>query len=81
MKRSTTRRTTGLAGLALASATLLLLTACGTASNDGGGEEATELGELEGAVSLLAWPGYVEDGSTDPAVDWVSASRRRPDAR
>ena len=32
-----------------------------------------ELGEFEGAVSILAWPGYVEDGSNDPEVDWVSA--------
>ena len=23
-------------------------------------------------VNILAWPGYVEDGSTDPAVDWVT---------
>ena len=28
---------------------------------------------MEGSVSILAWPGYVEDGSNDPAVDWVSA--------
>mgnify|MGYP003493155936 CR=1 FL=1 len=33
---------------------------------------AEELGENEGAVNLLAWPGYVEDGSTDPAYDWVT---------
>ena len=32
----------------------------------------TELGEGEGQVNLIAWAGYVEDGSTDPAVDWVS---------
>ncbi len=32
----------------------------------------TELGEGEGEVNLVAWAGYVEDGSTDPAVDWVS---------
>jgi len=32
----------------------------------------TELGEGEGEVNLIAWAGYVEDGSTDPAVDWVS---------
>jgi putative spermidine/putrescine transport system substrate-binding protein len=73
MKRSTPQRRTALAGLALASASLLLLTACGTSSNDGGGEEASELGDFEGAVNILAWPGYVEDGSNDPAVDWVSA--------
>ena len=58
-------------GLAIAS--IALLTACGTtAANDGGGEAADELGEFEGQVSLLAWPGYVEDGTNDPAVDWVT---------
>ena len=30
------------------------------------------LGEGEGEVNLIAWAGYVEDGSTDPKVDWVS---------
>ena len=33
---------------------------------------AEELGDNEGALSILAWPGYAEDGSTDPAVDWVT---------
>src|SRR5262245_16844592 len=32
----------------------------------------TELGEGEGEVKPIAWAGYVEDGSTDPAVDWVT---------
>ena len=32
----------------------------------GGDDRATELGEMEGSVSILAWPGYVEDGSNDP---------------
>ena len=31
-----------------------------------------KLGTPEGEVSVLAWPGYVEDGSNDPEVDWVS---------
>ena len=31
-----------------------------------------KLGTPEGEVSVLAWPGYVEDGSNDPKVDWVS---------
>ncbi len=31
-----------------------------------------QLGSPEGEVSVLAWPGYVEDGSNDPKVDWVS---------
>jgi putative spermidine/putrescine transport system substrate-binding protein len=31
-----------------------------------------QLGKGEGQVDLIAWAGYVEDGSTDPKVDWVS---------
>ncbi len=58
-------------GLAIAS--VALLAACGTSQGGGGSEEPTdEVGALEGSVSLLAWPGYVEDGSNDPAVDWVT---------
>lgn len=32
----------------------------------------TSLGPGEGALTVLAWPGYAEDGSTDPAVDWIT---------
>jgi putative spermidine/putrescine transport system substrate-binding protein len=35
-------------------------------------EPLAELGEPEGAVNIVAWAGYVEDGSTDPEVDWVT---------
>jgi putative spermidine/putrescine transport system substrate-binding protein len=38
----------------------------------GGGETMEAVGEGEGQVNLIAWAGYVEDGSTDPAVDWVT---------
>lgn len=74
--RRTPRRAPILTGLAIAS--VALLTGCGTGGAGGtGGTEsskaATELGENENTVSILAWPGYVEDGSNDPAVDWVSA--------
>ena len=31
----------------------------------------------EGALTVLAWPGYAENGSTDPAVDWVQPLRER----
>jgi putative spermidine/putrescine transport system substrate-binding protein len=37
-----------------------------------GQQAATALGDGEGEVNLIAWAGYVEDGSTDPKVDWVS---------
>ena len=30
------------------------------------------LGEPEGELNIVAWAGYAEDGSTDPAVDWVT---------
>ena len=35
---------------------------------------AGPVGTGEGTLSVLAWPGYAEDGSTDPAVDWVTRS-------
>ncbi|KQX07159.1 MULTISPECIES: ABC transporter substrate-binding protein [unclassified Leifsonia] len=74
MKRTTARTSRAvMSGVALVSATFLL-TACGTSSGGGTTAEApTKLGDTEGAVSILAWPGYVEDGSNDPEVDWVSA--------
>jgi putative spermidine/putrescine transport system substrate-binding protein len=54
-------------------ASALLAAACTTG---GGGSAApstiSEVGDGEGQLSVLAWPGYVEDGSTDPAVDWVT---------
>jgi putative spermidine/putrescine transport system substrate-binding protein len=30
------------------------------------------LGKGEGEVDILAWPGYAENGGTDPKVDWVT---------
>jgi len=33
---------------------------------------ADKVGEGEGAVNILAWPGYAESGKNDPDVDWVS---------
>ena len=42
----------------------------------------TELGEGEGQVNLIAWAGYVEDGSTDPGRRLGHPVRgRRPAAR
>lgn len=48
-------------GLALAAAGALPVAA-----------QMTELGEGEGALSIVAWPGYIERGETDPAYDWVT---------
>ena len=32
----------------------------------------TEIGAGEGEVSIVAWPGYIERGETDPNYDWVT---------
>ena len=32
---------------------------------------ADALGDNEGAINILAWPGYAEDGSSDKNYDWV----------
>lgn len=70
---SITRGRRAAAASALAVGSLIFLTACGSSGNGGDpGVQQTALGDNEGTVSLLAWPGYVEDGSNDPSVDWVT---------
>ena len=34
--------------------------------------EMTEVGPGEGALSIVAWAGYIERGETDAAYDWVT---------
>ena len=48
----------------------LILSACG--GTVAGGDMLTEVGDGEGEVSIIAWAGYIENGSTDPAYDWVT---------
>jgi putative spermidine/putrescine transport system substrate-binding protein len=71
------RRSTGVTALAVA--LVLAAAACGDDAGDSDGGEAAAgeayagpVGEPEGSLSVLAWPAYAEDGSTDPAVDWVT---------
>src|SRR6059058_4059273 len=72
----------GIAALVIAAVLSLGVVACGgvdsssTSSNGGvkapkGPKALAKLGAGEGKVNLIAWAGYVEDGSTDPKVDWV----------
>lgn len=61
---NSTRRAVGVCVIAM-----ILMAACG---GGGGATALATLGKGEGEVNLIAWAGYVEDGSTDPAVDWVS---------
>lgn len=35
-------------------------------------EMMKELGQGEGSVDIVAWPGYIERGETDAAYDWVT---------
>jgi len=72
-----------LAVLAAVAAFALTVAGCGS-SDDGGGKKSSagftvpdlpmkkSLGSGEGKLSVLAWPGYAEDGSTDKTVDWVT---------
>lgn len=57
----------------------LAAASCGDDGGSGGvggdgdqGGLITELGENEGQVNIIAWAGYIEDGSTDAAYDWVT---------
>jgi len=53
-------------------ATAVLIAACG-GDDDGGAAGAIEdLGDNEDKVVIVAWPGYIERGETDPAYDWVT---------
>ena len=46
--------------------------AASAAPAPGGTAYAGPVGTGEGQLNVLAWPGYAENGSTDPAVDWVT---------
>jgi putative spermidine/putrescine transport system substrate-binding protein len=69
-----------LAAALLVGAMALVAAGCGGDSESSGGTGAsgdtsgmpTSVGAGEGQVNLIAWAGYVEDGSTDPSVDWVT---------
>ena len=67
---------------ALGALAALVVSACGSSTDSSGGDGSgpaqpptltapTALGDGEGAVNILAWAGYAEDGTTDPAVNWV----------
>ncbi len=43
-----------------------------TVSTDPDEAFVQSVGEGEGQVNIISWAGYIEDGSTDPAFDWVT---------
>ncbi len=74
------RKTTRRIGVALA-ACAALVAACSSSTNSSGGGSSTAppkmeplsaLGNGEGQLNLIAWPGYAENGSNDPKVNWVT---------
>ena len=80
------RKTTPTRLAAVAAVAALALAGCGGSGSQGAGggsaapggfkvpdlKPLDKLGTPEGEVNVLAWPGYGEDGSNDPKVDWVS---------
>jgi putative spermidine/putrescine transport system substrate-binding protein len=60
--------------MSLLAAGALLVAACspGTGASPAP-STISAIGDGEGQVKVLAWPGYVEDGTTSPDVDWVSS--------
>jgi putative spermidine/putrescine transport system substrate-binding protein len=74
-------RKTRLAGILGAG---LLVAACGTSGSNSAAppgaqgftppklEALKALGQPEGQLNVLAWPGYAENGSNDPKINWVT---------
>jgi putative spermidine/putrescine transport system substrate-binding protein len=54
------------------SAILAFTAACGGGAGGTGKGPIQSLGAGEGKVSIVAWPGYIERGATDPNYDWVT---------
>ena len=42
---------------------------------------ARAIGQGEGALTLVTWPGYTEGGTSDPRVDWVTPFQERTGCR
>jgi putative spermidine/putrescine transport system substrate-binding protein len=67
---------------AIAAAAMLLATACSSSKSSSPGASgsraappkeamAKSVGKGEGALNIIVWAGYAEDGSDDKTVDWV----------
>jgi putative spermidine/putrescine transport system substrate-binding protein len=56
----------------LVAAATLGIAACGGAGGSPAPSAQAELGEAEGQLNLIIWPGYAERGETVPEFDWVT---------
>ncbi|MGI8336467.1 ABC transporter substrate-binding protein [Actinomadura scrupuli] len=73
------------AAAALAGA-LVLMAAVLAGCSEGGRQAGTvgvarAIGQGEGALTLVTWPGYTEGGASDPRVDWVTPFQERTGCR
>ena len=66
-------------GFAVAASALLVVGCSSSQTSSGGGGQAppsmepqSSVGDGEGELNLIAWAGYAENGSNDPAVNWVT---------
>ncbi len=62
---------------AVAAAGTLVLAACSSTDDSssgtpGGSAIEGPIGDGEGTINILAWPGYAENGTTNPDADWVT---------
>jgi len=62
-------RIRGLSGLVASAA--IIVAACSSSGGSAAPSLPSSVGTGEGALTVLAWPGYAENGSTDPTVNWV----------
>lgn len=63
---------------AVAAAAAIIAAACGSATSPKPSFSLpTAVGTGEGALSVLAWPGYAESGATDKTVDWVTPFQQK----
>jgi putative spermidine/putrescine transport system substrate-binding protein len=77
-----------LAVVTCAAVVMLVASACSGEERSGdNGQEPPKLeplsavGEGEGELNLVAWAGYAEDGSNDPAADWVTPFEQQTGCR
>jgi putative spermidine/putrescine transport system substrate-binding protein len=56
---------------ALVATAAIAVAACSSSGGSAAPSLPTTVGAGEGALTVLAWPGYAENGSTDPTVNWV----------
>jgi putative spermidine/putrescine transport system substrate-binding protein len=66
--------------------TALLVAACGSSENNSSmqsnptdpnqGMYAGPVGDSENNLNVLVWPGYAEDGNTDPVIDGLNLLRK-----